>query len=205
MKQLCVGLFGTGYMGKCHALAWNAVGGTFGYGEPPRLKMLAEMNEELARERARSFGFETPTGNWREMIEDPEIDIVSITVPNHLHAEMAIAFLEAGKHVWCENPMATSLEDAEAMLAAARASGRIAALGYNYIQNPAIRQMGRLIEEGAVGRIHNIRVEMDEDYMADQTTPFTIKDDARSGHGAANDFGVHALSLICCGGCRSRS
>jgi predicted dehydrogenase len=122
--------------------------------------------------------------------------VVSITTPNAFHPEMAIAALEAGKHVWCEKPMATRLSDAERMLAAARASGRVAALGYNYIQNPMVRLIRRLVDEGEIGAVNHLRIEMDEDYMADPEELFTWKSDAASGHGAVDDFGVHALSLI---------
>lgn len=191
-----VGLIGTGYMGKCHALAWNSVKPVFGACPRPQLLHLAEANAELARQRAEEFGFARATGNWLDLIADPEVAVVSITTPNAFHAEMAVAALEAGKHVWCEKPMAVSLNDAERMAAAARASGKIAILGYNYIQNPMIRQMGSLLAEGRIGRVHHVRVEMDEDFMADPDAPFYWKSDASSGYGALDDFAVHPLSLL---------
>ena len=79
-----------------------------------------------AKQKAAEFGFEKASGDWRKVIADPEVDVVSITTPNRFHLEMASAALAAGKHVWCEKPMAPKLADAEAMLAAARASGKIA-------------------------------------------------------------------------------
>lgn len=196
MKPLGVGLIGTGYMGKCHALAWNAVASVFGEVARPRLMHLAERDAALAAERARAFGFAKSTGDWRAVIADPEVDVVSVTTPNAFHAEMAIAALEAGKHVWCEKPMAPKLADAERMLAAARASGRVAIIGYNYIQNPVIRHMGRLIREGAIGAVTQARVEMDEDFMADPADLFSLKSEASSGYGALDDFAVHPLSLL---------
>ncbi|HWJ74434.1 MAG TPA: Gfo/Idh/MocA family oxidoreductase [Kaistia sp.] len=191
-----VGLIGTGYMGKCHALAWNAVAPTFGDVARPRLVHLGEANAELANQKAAELGFARGSGDWRRVVEDPEVEIVSITTPNAFHAEMAIAAFEAGKHVWCEKPMATSLTDAEAMLAAARKAGTVTALGYNYIQNPAMRHMKALIAEGAIGTVNHVRFEMDEDFMADGTTPFGWKSMAASGYGALDDFGVHPLSLL---------
>ena len=149
MKPLGVGLIGTGYMGKCHALAWNAVKTVFGDVARPRLVHLAEANADLAKARGDEFGFEKATADWRELIADPDVDVVSVTTPNQFHPEMAIAALEAGKHVWCEKPMATSLADAERMLAAHRASGKVAVMGYNYIQNPLVRHMKSLIDGGA--------------------------------------------------------
>ena len=126
----------------------------------------------------------------------PQVEVISVTAPNAFHAEMAIAALEAGKHVWCEKPMAPALDDAARMRDAARASGKIAALGYNYIQNPAIRHIRSLLESGAIGTVNHLRVEMDEDFMADPQTPFFWKSEASSGYGALDDFAVHPLSLI---------
>ena len=196
MTTIGVGLIGTGYMGKCHALAWNAVKPVFGDGPRPRLVHLAEVSAELAARKAEEFGFEKSTADWRALIADPQVEVVSITTPNAFHAEMAIAALEAGKHVWCEKPMAVALSDAERMEAAARRAGRVTALGYNYIQNPVIRHIGKLIEEGAIGAVKHVRFEMDEDFMADPEAPFSWKSEASSGYGALDDFGVHPLSLI---------
>ena len=196
MTALGIGLVGTGYMGKCHALAWNAVAPVFGDVERPRLVHLAEADAGLAARQARALGFEKATGDWRELIADPEIDIVSITTPNALHPEMAIAALEAGKHVWCEKPMAPAFADAERMAEAARTSERVAVLGYNYIQNPLIRHIGRLLAEGVIGAVHSVRVEMDEDFMADPDALFSWKSEARAGYGALDDFGVHPLSIL---------
>jgi predicted dehydrogenase len=191
-----VGLIGTGYMGKCHALAWNAVASVFGDVERPRLVGLAEVDADLARRKAAELGFAAGTGNWRDLLSDPDIEVISITTPNQFHAEMAIAALEAGKHVWCEKPMATSLADAERMLSAQRSSGKAAVMGYNYIQNPLVRHMADLIRAGAIGDVTHIRVEMDEDYMADPAEPFYWKSAAQSGYGALDDFAVHPLSLL---------
>jgi predicted dehydrogenase len=196
MKSLGIGLIGTGYMGKCHALAWNAVAPTFGDVARPKLVHLGEANAALATRKAEELGFARASGDWRAVVADPEVDVVSITTPNQFHAEMAIAALKAGKHVWCEKPMATSATDAVAMLEAAQAAGKVAALGYNYIQNPAVRHMRRLIEQGAIGTVNHVRVEMDEDFMADPAAPFGWKSEAASGYGALDDFAVHPLSLL---------
>jgi predicted dehydrogenase len=195
-ENIGVGLIGTGYMGKCHALAWTSVKAVFGSGPRPRLVQLAEANIDLARQRADEFGFANATANWRDLIADPEVDVVSITTPNAFHAEMAIAALEAGKHVWCEKPMAVGFAEAQRMEAAARASGRVAILGYNYIQNPLVRQIGELLAAGAIGEVNHVRVEMDEDFMADPEALFYWKSEASSGYGALDDFAVHPLSLL---------
>jgi predicted dehydrogenase len=196
MKALGVGLIGTGYMGKCHALAWNAVRQVFGDVPRPRLLQLAETSTELASSRASEFGFAQSTGNWRDLLDNAEIDVISIATPNQFHPEMAIAALAAGKHVWCEKPMAPALPDAEAMTAAADRSGKVAVMGYNYIQNPTIRHIRQLIADGVLGTVNHVRVEMDEDFMADPQASFYWKSEARSGYGALDDFAVHPLSLL---------
>jgi predicted dehydrogenase len=191
-----VGLIGTGFMGKCHALAWNSVGTVFG--DTPEIKLvhLGEANTDLATKRAREFGFAKASGDWRAVIADPEVDIVSITAPNQFHPEMAIEALKAGKHVWCEKPMAPAFAEAEAMTKAARHSGKVAVLGYNYIQSPALRHIRTLLDEKVIGDINHLRIEMDEDFMADPEALFFWKHEAASGYGALDDFAVHPLSLV---------
>jgi predicted dehydrogenase len=191
-----VGLIGTGFMGKCHALAWNAVGPTFGDTPEIRLVHLGEAGQDLAERRAREFGFARASGDWRRVVDDPEVDIVSVTTPNQFHPEMAIAALEAGKHVWCEKPMAPTLAEAEAMRDAATRSGKVAILGYNYIQSPAFRHIRRLLDDKAIGDVIQVRLEMDEDFMAGPDGPFFWKHESSSGYGALDDFAVHPLSLI---------
>ncbi|MCB1492512.1 MAG: Gfo/Idh/MocA family oxidoreductase [Rhodobiaceae bacterium] len=196
MERLGIGLIGTGFMGKCHALAWNAVKPVFGAGPKADLVALAEVDGALAAQKADEFGFAAATADWRDLVADPAIDVISITAPNTLHQEMAVAALEAGKHIWCEKPMAPTLAGAQAMRDAAAKSGKVAVLGYNYIQNPMIREMGRLIHAGEIGAVNHVRVEMDEDFMADPEAPFHWRNETASGYGALDDFAVHPLSLL---------
>jgi predicted dehydrogenase len=192
-----VGLIGTGFMGKCHALAWTTVRTVFGDTPEIRLAHLGEANDQLAAQKGREFGFARASGDWRAVIADPDVHVVSITTPNKFHREMAVAALEAGKHVWCEKPMAAQFADAEAMLAAAKKKpGQVTALGYNYIQSPAIRHIKKLLDEGAIGTVNHVRMEMDEDFLADPDAPFQQRHEAINGYGALDDFGVHPLSLL---------
>ncbi|MBS3647422.1 Gfo/Idh/MocA family oxidoreductase [Pseudaminobacter sp. 19-2017] len=191
-----VGLIGTGFMGKCHAIAWTSVGAVFGDTPRVRLVHLGEATEDLAERCAREFGFAKASGDWRAVIEDPEVDIVSVTTPNQFHPEMAIAALEAGKHVWCEKPMAPTFAEAQAMRDAASRSGKLAVLGFNYIQSPAFRHIRTLLDERIIGEVNHLRIEMDEDFMADPEALFFWKHEAASGYGALDDFAVHPLSLI---------
>jgi predicted dehydrogenase len=157
---------------------------------------LGEADQSLAEKRAGEFGFEKASGDWRAVVDDPDVDVVSVTTPNRFHPEMAIAVLEAGKHLWCEKPMAPTFDEAGKMNDAAERSGKVAALGYNYIQSPAIRHIRRLLDEGTIGEVNHLRIEMDEDFMADADAPFSWRNETGSGYGALDDFAVHPLSLI---------
>lgn len=191
-----VGLIGTGFMGKCHAIAWNSVQAVFGDTPGVQLVHLGEMNQELADRKAGEFGFAKASGDWRSVIDDPQVDIVSVTTPNAFHKEMALAALAAGKHVWCEKPMAPTFAEAQEMAKAAAHSGKVAILGYNYIQSPAIRHIKSLLEKNVIGIVNHLRIEMDEDFMADGEAPFSWRNEVSAGYGALDDFAVHPLSLI---------
>jgi len=196
MDCIGVGLIGTGFMGKCHAMAYGAVRAAFG--DVPAIDRVAlcDVDADHAADCASAFGFARATTDWRDLLTDPAIDLISITSPNGLHREMAVAALEAGKHVWCEKPMALTLPDARAMAAAADASGRVTALGYGYLQNPALQEARRLIAEGAIGTAFDFRGSVDEDYMADPDLPWSWRLRARdAGLGALGDLTVHLVSL----------
>lgn len=196
MTSFGIGLIGTGFMGKCHALAWNAVKATFGDVPQPRLVILCDLDPEKATAHAAQFGFARATTNWRDVIADPAVDIVSITSPNSEHREMALAALAAGKHVWCEKPMALTLADAEAMAAAAASAPGRTLLGYNYAQNPAIGHAKRLIEAGDLGRVLHFRGSVDEDYMADGDLPWSWRCRLETaGLGVLGDIMCHLVSI----------
>jgi predicted dehydrogenase len=197
MERIGVALIGTGFMGKCHALAYGSVKTAFG--DVPHVDRVALCDVDAAHAAtcADEFGFARATTDWRSLLADPAIQLISITSPNGLHREMAIAALEAGKHVWCEKPMALTLADAEAMAtAAAKAKGQATALGYGYLRNPALQQARKLIADGAIGRVFDVRGSVDEDYMADPALPWswrlTRKD---AGLGTLGDLTVHLISL----------
>lgn len=197
MKPLNIALIGTGFMGKAHALAFNAVRQTFGDLPKVALHTLCDTPAEKARSMADQFGFATASDDWRATVADPAIDIVSITTPNGMHREMAVAALQAGKHVWCEKPMALTLAEAEEMAAAAKAAGKVTLLGYNYIRNPAFAQAVRLVAQGRIGRVVHFRGWVDEDYQADPDLPWTwratLKD---AGLGTLGDLGCHLVSMM---------
>jgi predicted dehydrogenase len=197
MERIGVGLIGTGFMGKCHAMAYGAVKAVFGDVPFVDRVTLCDVDAGNATKCASEFGFAKATTNWRDLVSDPAIQLISITSPNGMHREMAVAALEAGKHVWCEKPMALNIADAEAMTAAAAKAKPLAtALGYGYLRNPALQFARKLIADGAIGEVFDFRGSVDEDYMADPQLPWswrlTRKD---AGLGTLGDLTVHLISL----------
>ncbi|MDP2739183.1 MAG: Gfo/Idh/MocA family oxidoreductase [Pseudorhodobacter sp.] len=200
MQRVGVGLIGTGFMGKTHALAWRNVravlGQAIGAVAAPELAMLCDTPLARAEAHAAQFGFARATDDWRALVADPAVQVVSITTPNQLHHDMALAALVAGKHVWCEKPMALTLAQAQAMAVAARAAGVVTLVGYNYLRNPAYRHAQRLIAAGAIGRVVQFRGWVDEDYQADAEQPWSWRARlADAGLGALGDLGCHLVSL----------
>jgi predicted dehydrogenase len=196
MERIGVGLIGTGFMGKCHAMAYGAVRAV--YGDVPVIDrvMLCDVEPAHAAVSAAAFGFARSTTDWSNLLSDPSIDLISVTSPNGLHRAMAVAALEAGKHVWCEKPMALTLADARAMAEAAEQSGKATALGYGYLQNPALQEARRQIVAGAIGTPFDFRGSVDEDYMADPALPWSWRLRAKdAGLGTLGDLTVHLISL----------
>ncbi len=196
MQKLRLGLIGTGFMGKTHALAFRNVKAVMGDVPDVELTCLCELPLTRATEMAAQFGFLHATDDWRAMVNDPEIDIISITAPNGLHHEMALAAIAAGKHVYCEKPLAITLEQATEMAAAAKASGVKTMVGYNYIKNPAFTHACELIQNGAIGTPVHFRGWVDEDYQADPDLPWTWRaTKSKAGLGTLGDLGCHLVSM----------
>jgi predicted dehydrogenase len=196
MSEIGIGLIGTGFMGKTHALAYRAAKAVLGDVPAARLEILCDTPADKARQMADQFGFGRATADWREVVADPAVDLVSITTPNRMHREMVLAALAAGKHVHCEKPMGLTLDEATEMEAAARQAGVKTIVGYNYIRNPAFLHARKLIAEGAIGRIVHFRGVVDEDYQADPDLPWSWR--ARleeAGLGALGDLGCHLVSM----------
>jgi predicted dehydrogenase len=196
-RQVRIGLIGSGFMGKGHAMAYKLVPSVFeDLAAMPRLRLLADVEPALAERAAADLGFEESTGDWRELVTHPEVDVVDITAPNHLHAEMALAAIAAGKHVYCEKPLALDAGQACAMADAATAAGVITLVGFNYLKSPAALAAKRLIAEGVLGQIWHFRGAFNQDVLADPTQPFSWRfERALAGAGALGDLGAHVLAL----------
>src|SRR5688572_11216381 len=197
MKEVRIGLIGTGGMGKAHATAFNNVPLVFG-NDPSRpiLEIVADIDAKVLEKWAGEFGFARWTTNWQEIVEDPRVDVVDITTPNSLHAEMAIAAAQAGKHIYCEKPLATTSADAARIVAAVEKSGVISIVGFNYLKNPAQAFAQQLIQAGELGDITLFRGTFDQDFLANPDVPFSWRmDKSLAGTGALGDLGSHTIGF----------
>ncbi len=195
MKPIRVGLIGSGYMGKCHAMAYNSVRTVFPDMPKLELVMLCDREGEKTATTAENFGFASHTQNWEDVVSHPEIDLVSVTTPNSLHPPISIAAAKAGKHVWCEKPMSLALADSQAMCEAVKAAGVVSMVGYNYMHNPAVAQARAFIDAGRLGNVFSFHGHFDEDYLADTEMPFSQRmESSLSGSGAMGDMMSHLIS-----------
>jgi predicted dehydrogenase len=196
-RTVNVGVIGAGFMGKAHSLAYAAMP-MFFWPAPavPRRAVIAEVTDELAREAAARFGYERSTGDWRRVIEDPDVDLVDIAVPNDAHPEIAIAAARAGKHVLCEKPLARTAEEARAMRDAVVAAGVTHMVAFNYRRTPAVALARRLIDEGAIGAVRSFRGTYLQDWSNDPDLPLSwrFRKDV-AGSGALGDIATHAIDF----------
>lgn len=200
MKKLNIGLVGAGFMGKAHVVGYSNMPKLF-WPAPamPVLKTVCDIVPEIAQEAKERFGFAQCCTDWKEMIQDPEIDVVSICTPNNVHAPIAIAALEAGKHVICEKPIASTLEDAKAMAEAAEkaaAKGIISMNAYQYRRVPALVLAKKFLDEGALGEVLNIRCTYLQSWSADPDSPLSWRFQKEiAGAGTLGDIASHVIDI----------
>ena len=199
IKRLRVGVLGMGFMGGTHTQAWQRVKATFNLPIDIEMKALFDMSESSVALNGARYEFERTTQDWREVCEADDIDVVSICTPNFAHLDAAELALSTGKHVWCEKPMATSITDAEAMVAlaeAGKARGLKTILGYNYMKSPTLLAIKKLIEDGVIGDIVHFNGVYTEDFMCDMDMPHSWRlTKAGGGKGALGDMGSHQVSM----------
>ena len=198
VPEIGVGMLGYAFMGKAHTNAYKKIPYMM-YPPPavPRLQAICGRTEDAVAEAARRYGYATYTTDWREMIADDDVQLFDNGGPNHLHAEPSIAAAKAGKHVFCEKPLARTAEEAKAMWDAVEAAGVKHMVAFNYRFVPAIRQIRELIERGALGRIYHFRAQyLQEWIMPHYNLPMIWRlDKEKAGSGALGDLGAHIIDL----------
>ena len=195
MREIGIGLIGTGFMGKAHAFAYRAALSAFPDIPVPNLVCIADVSAESATTAARQYGFSSSTGDWKQLIANPAVDVVSITTPNSMHKEMALAAIAAGKHVHCEKPLSPTLADSLEMVKAAEAKGVHTQVGFNYIKNPLLKLARDMVAAGELGEITGFRGIHAEDYMHDPESPWTWRIDPSGGPGVIADLGSHIVGM----------
>lgn len=193
---LNVGLVGYKFMGKAHSFAYKNVSMFFNMPLRPRMKLLCGRDEEGVRAAAERFGWEGYVTSWKELISRDDIDMVDITTPSNAHMDIAIAAAEAGKHVFCEKPLALNLSDARKMLKAVESAGVKHMVGFNYRCAPAVRLAKKLIDEGKLGRIFHFRGFYLQDWIIDPEFPLVWRLQKEvAGSGSLGDLGAHLIDI----------
>ncbi|NSY40426.1 Gfo/Idh/MocA family protein [Leisingera sp. ANG59] len=196
-RTLNIGLIGSGFMGQAHADAFTRAAMLFpDLPARPVLHTLADATKEMARTAAARLGFARHTADWRSLVTGPEIDVVDITTPNKMHHKMALAALAAGKHVYCEKPLAVTLAEAEEMTAAAEKAGVKTMVAFNNVKTPAAMLAKQIIDRGEIGTPMRFRGWFDQGFFNDPELPFSWRcTKAEAGTGALGDLGSHVLSV----------
>lgn len=196
MTNLRFGLIGTGFMGKAHAIALQSVGTVFPDIPAPKLESLIDPDAIRASELAAAWGFARSADDWHSLCTDPDIDVIDICTPNHLHKEMALAAAAAGKHIYCEKPLGLSGPEAKEIWKAAESAGVRTSMGFNYMCNPLIELAREIIASGEIGEVFNFRGSYQEDYLSDPFSPFSWRClRSQGGSGALNDLGTHLINM----------
>lgn len=196
-KRINVGLIGYQFMGKAHSNAYRQVGRFF-----PELPVevvmhtLCGRNEAKVREAAAVMGWNNVETDWSKVVENPEIDVIDISTPGNLHAEIAIAAAKAGKAVFCEKPIGNTLEEAERMAAAVKEAGVPNAVFHNYRKAPAATLVKNMIEAGKLGTIYHFRAVYLQDWIADPSFPLVWRLQKEiAGSGTHGDINAHIIDM----------
>lgn len=192
-------MVGYSFMGRSHSIAWRTLNPAFEVEHDIEMTAIVGRDETRVAAAADKLGWRTYETDWRRLLERDDIDIVDVCTPGGLHSEVSIAALEAGKHVICEKPLANTVQEAEAMAAAAhRAADRgvRSMVAFNYRRVPAAVFARRLVAEGKLGAIRHVRAVYAQDFLTDPQAPmmWRLKKE-EAGSGALGDIGSHIVDL----------
>jgi predicted dehydrogenase len=196
---LRVAMIGYGFMGAAHSVGWRQAPRVFSLADDVEMAVVVGRNAEAVADAAAQWGWQESATDWRQVIARDDIDIVDIVTPGDSHAEIAIAALDAGKHVLCEKPLANTVEEAGAMAdAASRAAARgvRSMVGFTYRRVPAVTLLRDLIAQGAVGTISQVRASYRQDWLVDPQMPLAWRlQKEHAGSGALGDIGAHIIDM----------
>jgi predicted dehydrogenase len=191
-----VALLGSKFMGRAHSNAWSKVAHFFDVDPQPVMHTVAGRNAEELAAFAAQWGWANASTDWRSVVNEPDVGLVDIGTPNNVHAEQAIAALEAGKHVACEKPLAGTLADAEAMAAAAATASGQTFVWYNYRRVPAVALAHQLVQSGAIGRVYHARACYLQSWGGPDTPLLWRFQGDVAGSGAHGDLNAHIIDAV---------
>lgn len=195
---LGVAVIGHSFMGKAHSNAWRNAGAFYPGLPPVRQQVLVGRDPASVKESAQRYGWAEAATDWRTVLERDDIDIVDICTPGHLHHEIGLAALAAGKHVLMEKPLANTVSQGEDLVAAADVtSGLRSMVGFNYRRVPALALARQLIADGRLGRVRQVRAAYLQDWLVDAEAPMTwrLRRD-QAGSGVLGDLGSHVVDQV---------
>jgi predicted dehydrogenase len=197
---LRVAMIGHGFMGAAHSQAWRTAPRFFDLPRPVEMAVVTGRDAGTTAAAAGRYGWAEHDTDWRRVVERDDVDLVDVVAPGNAHAEIAIAALEAGKHVLCEKPLANTVAEAEAMAkaaAVARERGVFAMVGFTYRRVPAVTLAAQLVADGAVGQVRQARAVYLQDWLSDAEAPLTWRlDRSVAGSGALGDLGAHLVDAV---------
>jgi predicted dehydrogenase len=198
-SALGVGMVGYAFMGAAHSQAWASAGRFFDLPLSPSMRALCGRDAAAVAAAASRLGWASTETDWKRLVTRDDVDVVDVCTPGDTHAEIAIAALEAGKHVLCEKPLANSVAEAEAMVAAARTAeqrGVRSMVGFTYRRVPAIALARKLVADGRLGTIRQVRAQYLQDWITDPDFPLVWRlQKDKAGSGALGDIGAHIIDL----------
>ncbi len=195
-KTLNFGMIGYKFMGGAHSQALRRVGMHFDLDADVRMKAICGRDEEWVKKAAQQYGWEETETDYRTLVRRSDIDCVDVTATSFLHKEMCIAAAEAGKHILCEKPLATTLGDARAIVAAVEKAGVRHQVGFNYRFCPAVVLIKNMIDQGRLGKIFHFRGFYLQDYIIDPDFPKVWRlDKSIAGSGSHGDLNAHVIDL----------
>ncbi|NLV91463.1 MAG: Gfo/Idh/MocA family oxidoreductase [Firmicutes bacterium] len=196
MQQLRIGLVGYKFMGKAHSHAYKDVGMFFDLPVEPVMQAICGRDEDWVKRSAQKFGWASYETDWRKLVQRDDIDVIDVTAPSNVHKEIVLAAAEAGKHIFCEKPLALTLADAKEMLEAVTKAGVKHMIGFNYRRAPALSLAKRMVEEGRLGKIYHFRGQYLQDFVVDPNFPLVwrLRRDI-AGSGSLGDLGAHTIDI----------
>lgn len=196
MKQLRVGMIGYKFMGKAHSNAYRSLPMFFPEALKPEMVAICGRNVSAVQAAAVQLGWSESVTDWKELVHREDIDLIDINAPSDAHKEIAIAAAKAGKHIFCEKPLALTLADAREMLQAAQEAGVTHMVGFNYRFSPAVRLAKKLVEGGRLGQIYHFRAWFLQDWIMDPQFPLVWRLQKEvAGSGSHGDLGAHLIDL----------